>query len=354
MQSADLAASSPHRLLCDVSYAALNFRDIMLATGKLAPEAIPGHHKLGIDGLLGMEFSGTATLDNDDQRRRCMGIVSGRGLATRVRVHPRFVWSVPAEWSLEEAASVPVAYSTAYYALVVRGRLRRGESVLVHAGSGAVGQAAIAIALSYACRVFTTVSTEEKRAHLTRTFAHRRDEQGQMLLSVEAGSFASSRHAASFERHVMRATSGRGVDLVLNSLADDKLHASVRLLAKHARFLEIGKVDLNADTPLGLAVFLRNVTFHGILLDSLFDNASDNDNCDVNEDWTATHRLVDEGIRAGVVRPLRTTCFDGERIEAAFRFMAQGKHIGKVLIRLRPEGDQQQSECRHRTFSISN
>lgn len=59
--------------------------------------------------------------------------------------------------TLEQAASVPVVYATAYYSLVVRGRLRPGESVLIHSGSGGVGQAAIAIALSMRCRVFTTV-----------------------------------------------------------------------------------------------------------------------------------------------------------------------------------------------------
>lgn len=59
--------------------------------------------------------------------------------------------------TLEQAASVPVVYATAYYSLVVRGRLRYGESVLIHSGSGGVGQAAIAIALSMQCKVFTTV-----------------------------------------------------------------------------------------------------------------------------------------------------------------------------------------------------
>ena len=71
------------------------------------------------------------------------------------------MWSMPDSWSFEEGASVPVAYSTAYYALVVRGRLRRGEAVLIHSGSGGVGQAAIAIALSYGCTVYTTVGSEK-------------------------------------------------------------------------------------------------------------------------------------------------------------------------------------------------
>ncbi|GFY75406.1 fatty acid synthase [Trichonephila inaurata madagascariensis] len=73
------------------------------------------------------------------------------------------MWDVPDDWTLEEASTVPVAYSTAYYALVMRGRLQRGEKVLIHSGSGGVGQAAISIALHFGCEVFTSVGTKEKK-----------------------------------------------------------------------------------------------------------------------------------------------------------------------------------------------
>ena len=185
---------------CKVAFAALNFRDIMLATGKLSPEAIPNYHKMN-DALLGMEFSGIT-----GENQRCMGIVAAKGLATSITADKSYLWQVPESWSLEEAATVPVAYSTAYYSLIVRGGLREGESVLIHAGSGAVGQAAIAIAISLKCLVFTTVSSAEKRQFLKSRFG------------LPDSSFASSRDS-SFETHVMQQTRGRGVDLVLNSLS---------------------------------------------------------------------------------------------------------------------------------------
>ena len=112
----------------------------------------------------------------------------------------------------------------------------------------------------------------------------------------------------------------------------DQLKASVRALAPNGRFLEIGKFDLNNDTPLGMSVFLKNVAFHGILLDSLFGGSSG--------EWLKVHDLVSAGISSGVVRPLKATTFGSDEIEAAFRFMAQGKHIGKVLIRTRSESSQ--------------
>lgn len=297
--------------LCSVFYSSLNFRDIMLATGKLPPDAIPGDAALQ-QCLLGMEFSG-----QDQSGQRVMGLLPANGLATCVSADKRFLWSVPSDWTLEQAASVPVVYATAYYSLVVRGRLRPGDSVLIHSGSGGVGQAAIAIALSHKCKVFTTVGSAEKRAYLQQRFPQ---------LSEEC--FANSRDT-SFEQHVLLHTGGKGVNVVLNSLAEEKLQASVRCLARHGRFLEIGKYDLSNNSPLGMAVFLKNVAFHGILLDALFEEG--------NPEWEEVSQLLQEGILGGVVKPLKTTVFERDQVEQAFRFMAQGKHIGKVLLKIREE-----------------
>ena len=92
-----------------------------------------------------------------------MGIAAAEALATSIKVPNRFLWKVPDSWSLLDAATVPVVYSTAYYALVVRAKLQRNERVLVHSGSGGVGQAAIAIALHYGCEVYTSVGSKEVR-----------------------------------------------------------------------------------------------------------------------------------------------------------------------------------------------
>ncbi|NXY35555.1 FAS synthase, partial [Pomatorhinus ruficollis] len=303
--------TDPNVLLCKVYYASLNFRDIMLATGKLSPDAIPGNWALQ-QCMLGMEFSG-----RDLAGRRVMGLLPAKGLATVVDCEKRFLWQVPENWTLEEAASVPVVYATAYYALVVRGGMQKGESVLIHSGSGGVGQAAIAIALSMGCRVFATVGSSEKRKYLQARFPQ-----------LDANSFASSRDTT-FEQHILRVTKGKGVNLVLNSLAEEKLQASLRCLARHGRFLEIGKFDLSNNSRLGMSLFLKNVAFHGILLDSIFDEG--------NQEWEVVSELLKKGIRDGVVKPLRSTVFNKEEVEAAFRFMAQGKHIGKVMIKVQEE-----------------
>ncbi|XP_071965803.1 fatty acid synthase-like [Antedon mediterranea] len=309
-----MATEDRNKQACRVHYAALNFRDIMLATGKLPPDALPGNLAQE-DCILGMEFSGY-----NSKGQRIMGLLPAKALATTVMADERFTWSVPTEWKLEGAASVPVVYATAYYALIVRGRMKKGESVLIHSGSGGVGQAAISIALHHGCNVFTTVGTAEKKAYLQQKFP-----------SLDDDCFANSRNTT-FEQHILTATKGKGVNLVLNSLAEEKLQASVRVLARHGRFLEIGKYDLSNNTPLGMAVFLRNVSFHGILLDALFEEG--------NDEWQTVADLVTEGIKSGAVVPLRTTVFEKDDVESAFRYMAQGKHIGKVLVKVRDTVEQ--------------
>lgn len=76
----------------------------------------------------------------------------------------------------------------------------------------------------------------------------------------------------------------------------------------------------------GMALFLKNVAFHGILLDSIFEEG--------NQEWEVVSELLTKGIKDGVVKPLKSTVFGKEEVEAAFRFMAQGKHIGKVMIKV--------------------
>ncbi|XP_071632956.1 fatty acid synthase [Temnothorax longispinosus] len=301
----------PNMKFCSVYYAPLNFRDIMLASGKLPPDALPNNMATE-ECILGLEFSG-----RDTDGRRVMGIVEAKGLATTVVADLDFLWEVPDKWTLEQAATIPVAYATSYYALFIRGRLKAGESVLIHAGTGGVGQAAIAIALHAGCTVFTTVGTLEKREYLKKIFPQLTDRH-----------IGNSRDT-SFEQLIRAETQGRGVDVVLNSLAEEKLQAGIRCLAFGGRFLEIGKYDLSNDSRVGMSMFLKNTSFHGILLDALF-----------GEDNAVKKELVNhvsEGIKNGAIRPLQSTVFSEQQLEQGFRFMATGKHIGKVLVKIRDE-----------------
>lgn len=134
-------------------------------------------------------------------------------------------------------------------------------------------------------------------------------------------------HDDSFERLILKGTDGRGVDLVLNSLAEEKLIASVRCLANGGRFIEIGKFDMANNHHLSTLLFQKEASFQGVMLDQLF-----NDPPRVKQELM---KIMMEGIKYGAVKPLNRTVFKYHEIEQAFRFMATGKHMGKVLIQIR-------------------
>lgn len=313
--------------LVQVEYSALNFKDIMLATGRLPLDALPLEAALS-DCQIGLEYSGY-----DRKGRRVAGMVGCRGIATHVVCTDSnsLKFEVPDWMSLEDAATLPVVYATCILALVQRGKIRAGESILIHAGSGGVGQAAIRIASHFGLTIFTTVGSEEKRQFILEEFGPK----SELEMPVLPERIFSSRDCT-FEERIFEATGGRGVDLVLNSLADDKLQASFRCLADGGRFLEIGKYDLSMDSRLELLQLNTNKTFHGILLDKLFSS-------DMSESFKhqckTTLQDLQIGLRDGWIKPIKSTVFERNKIEDAFRFMATGKHIGKVLLKMSQGSD---------------
>lgn len=295
-----------------VYYSALNFKDVMVATGKIAFEGIKGIASGTLSSGLGFEFSGVTM-----EGKRVMGIIGSESMSLQVCNDPFFTWDVPSKWTLQEACTVPCVYATCYYALILRGQMKPGESILIHAGTGGIGLAAINIALSMGCRVYTTVSTGEKRRFLKNLFPVLDDKH-----------IGNSRDT-SFEIMIKENTNGRGVDLVLNSLADELFQASMRCLAHGGRFLEIGKVDLINSSPIPSRMFLNNISFHGVHLDKFFFPQ--------NEYKKEIQRLLKEGIANGVVKPLPSIVFEENQVESAIRYLASGKHRGKVLIEIRKE-----------------
>jgi fatty acid synthase len=293
----------------EVCYAAINFRDIMLASGKLSFNTI--------NGSMGNSFSGEFS-GYDSHGNRVMGCLP-RPASRQMWAYPDergFMLNVPDTWSLEQAVTVPLVYLTAYVALVDRARLKPSQSILIHSGTGGVGQAAIHLALSMGLEIFTTVGNNEKRAHLRKLFPQ-----------IPETHIGSSRDP-SFELMVSRETGGMGVDAVLNSLAGELLEAGLRLVRRHGHFLEIGKYDMAENNRLGMAAFLSDVTFHGVAVDSLLAYPDP-------ERIDRAVSLLEQGIRDGVVQPLETTVFDASEVISAARYMARGTHVGKIVLRVR-------------------
>ena len=244
--------AKPKGELVKVQYSALNFRDVMLATGKLSADVF-AENRLEHECVLGIEYSGVT-----ESGKRVMGMTLSAAMATHVEADNVFNFTCPDNWTLAEAVTVPCVYGTVYAAYFLSARIEKGKSILIHAGSGGVGLAAIRVAFAYGLEVFTTVSTEEKKQFLLSEYPELKQEN-----------IGNSRDT-SFEKMILLRTKGKGVDYVLNSLSEEKLQASLRCLGRGGKFLEIGKFDMANDTKIGLSCFLNELSFHAIMVDKLF------------------------------------------------------------------------------------
>ncbi|CAG8370997.1 unnamed protein product [Penicillium salamii] len=294
----------------DISYVGLNFRDIMVANG-----IIDGELGLGVEGSGVIRRVGTGVTHLKIGQRVS---IMGTGLfATRVVLSSEECHPISDDMSLEDAATIPIAYRTAIYSLLTMGQLERGQSVLIHSACGAVGQAAIRIAQMMRATIYATVGTEQKAQYL------------QDVFGIPRENIFESRNA-SFVEDVKSATGGQGVDIVLNSLSEGLLHASWSCVAKFGKMIELGKRDFLGHGMLDMETFGANRSFIGVDLLQL-----------ALESTSRTRRLNELFTRLsqrGEIRPIQPVkIFNHAEIRESLAYMQRGTHIGKILIRMKNE-----------------
>ncbi len=282
-----------------VCAAGLNFRDVLIALGMYPGEAVMGSEGAGVVLEVGPGVEGLCVGD------RVMGMLPG-GFGPVAVSDYRLVVRVPDGWSFAQAASVPVAFLTAYYALVDLAGLGEGESVLVHAAAGGVGMAAVQVARVLGAEVFGTAS-EGKWGVL----------RG---LGLDEGHIASSR-SLEFRERFLEGTGGRGVDVVLNSLAGEFVDASLGLLPGGGRFVEMGKTDVRDEGVVA-------ERFEGVAY-----RAFDLTEVDPDRIQEMLGELVGLFER-GALELLPVRAWDVRRAPDAFRFMSLARHVGKIVLTL--------------------
>ena len=279
----------------EVKYTGLNFKDVMQSYGKLKIKNIQ----------LGLEFSGTHGVN------KVMGM--GLGLfKSSIDSKNVISWTIPNDWNLEDAATIPCVYSTVYYALDYKSRIQQGQSILIHAGAGGIGQAAIHICLSRGLQVYTTCS-QSKRQFLKDKFG------------LQDNQIGSSRDN-SFYNWIMRETGNEGVDVVLNSLAEDKLTLSLDCVKPFGQFCEIGKFDIMQNNPIGLRAMENNISLHIIDLSHMFDHPHYK---------KVLYNLIQTGIDKNEIMPLNIDkVYHHTKLDEAIRYMGGGNHMGKIIIQM--------------------
>ncbi|KAI4237003.1 MAG: hypothetical protein LQ349_002190 [Xanthoria aureola] len=311
-QESEVEGEIPEGLVdIDVKAVSLNAKDIYVLSGKVETRK----------GTAALEFSGvvkaTAKDVEDLQPGDRVCVLAPNYFRTTERVPAWACHKMLPHESFEIMPTLQVIYGTALYALDDRAHLRARETILIHSGAGAFGQATIALAQQRGATVFTTVSTEEKKEFLVRE------------LGLPPGNIFQSRDE-SFVQGIMSATNGKGVDVVVNSLTGDLLHASWRCCADFGRFVEVGKRDIVDAGKLDMDVFFRNVTFTAFDMTELFYH-EDQFYKDI---WINKSRKALELYRSGAVKPVPIKTFDVSEITQAYRQFSQRNRVGKIVISL--------------------
>ncbi|MEV3961017.1 SDR family NAD(P)-dependent oxidoreductase [Nocardia sp. NPDC050193] len=290
----------------------LNFADVMHML-----DMFPDLH--GTSGELGLECSGIVTAVGAGVTRlrpgdRVMAFHDGAA-GSFVTMPADSAVVVPPTLTDIEAAAVPAAHLTAWYALTRVAHLSAGERILIHSATGGVGSAAVAIARLLGAQVLATAGSAGKRAQLR-------------ALGIE---HVMDSRSADFVAETLAATGGKGVDVVLNSLSGPLLFAGLEVLDLGGRFVEIGKRDVYADTKLGLLALRRNITVSTVDLALL-----------ERERRPLIRELLEElaeEFRRGRLDPPVCTEFAFTEATAALRQMAAAKHRGKLVLTVPRDGE---------------
>jgi acyl transferase domain-containing protein/NADPH:quinone reductase-like Zn-dependent oxidoreductase/nucleoside-diphosphate-sugar epimerase/acyl carrier protein len=273
----------------------VNFRDVLIALDDSADD-------------LGLEGSGVVLEVADDVFEftpgdRVMCLLYGAGSV--VVVDHRTVARIPSGRSYAQAATVPAAFLTAYFALADLARVSAGERVLVHAATGGVGMAAVQLARHWGLEVYATASPAKWNTL-----------RG---MGIDDEHIGNSR-TLEFEQKFSAATGGAGVDVVLDCLTGEFVDASLRLLSRGGRFIEMGKTDIR--DPGEVAARHPGVRYRAF--DLLAEPGPDR----VREILSELVKVFE----AGELRPLPLRCWDIRETSEAYRFMSRARHVGKVVL----------------------
>ena len=303
----DLPPLKDDEVEIEIHAAGMNFKDLANAMG-----FVPAN-----DHLFGLECTGIVTEIGKDVTtvkpgdRVLMFSRNGGCFANRVRHRWHAVYLLPDWISFEEGTTLGTAVHTAVYSLITLANVQRGQSVLIHSGSGGVGLAAIDLCKYLGAEIYVTVGTDAKREFLAENYGIPKDR----MFSSRSTTFAAE---------LMRATNGRGVDVCLNSLTGDMLHESWRCIAENGSFIEIGKKDVLDRNSLSMEPFDRNCSYRALDLSrkSITDEAA----------RKIGVQLMDL-VSQGHIKPLHIcVVFPFEETVEAFRYIQRGKQIGKVVI----------------------
>ena len=283
----------------------INFRDVMKALGIYPGQ--PVDLKWFGDDFSGVVVKVGSAVKDLKPGDKVVGMAP-YCFRSYVTVHRHMVFRMPGTMTFVEAATLPTVFLTSHYAINELARMEKGESILIHAGTGGVGQAAIQIAKYLGLTIFSTAGSPEKR---------------QLLIDMGVDHVLDSR-TLKFADEIMEITGGEGVDAVLNSLAGDFIPKNFSVLKTFGRYMEIGKVDVYGNSKIGLEPLRNNVSFFVIDLAQHLQSKP----AYIARMFSDLEKMFYDGSYV----PLPNKAFPVTEVVEAFRYMAAGKHVGKNVL----------------------
>ncbi|WP_342642119.1 quinone oxidoreductase family protein [Rhodoligotrophos ferricapiens] len=298
----------PRQVLIDVGWAACNWGDIQKRQG-IYPDPIPYPSILGgeVTGFVRACGRGVSTLREGQAVSAITGPAMLGGFADMVVVPEKYVIPLPPGMDPRKAAAFPVVALTAYHLLYTAHRLRRGETILVHAIGGGVGLALTQLATQGGARVIGTVGSAAK---------------AEMPLKFGAARVIA-RDAEDFVDVAMAETGGRGVDLVIDSLGSDILARSFDALRTYGRVINIGEAAGDPHFNIRKKLYERSTSLAGFELLHAVPGS---------QRWRRGLRHVIEAIEAGRLTIPIAAEFPLAEIRAAQTCLEGRGTVGKVLI----------------------
>jgi NADPH2:quinone reductase len=292
----------PGQILVKVSAAGVNPADTYMRAGAYAIKPplpyTPGSDGAGVVEAVGEGITKVKPGDRVYLARTVSGSYAEFALALETQVH-----SLPDRISFSQGAGVYVPYGTAYRALHQIAHARAGETLLVHGASGGVGVAAVQMARAMGMVVIGTAGTEK----------------GLELVKREGADFAFNHRTSHYHEEIMKATGGRGANVVLEMLANVNLGADLRMLAPRGRVVVIG--SRGEVTILPRELMLRDSSVHGMLL----WNISAEDMAEVNAGLIA-------GLDNGTLRPVVGKEISLEDAPRAHKEVLEPGAFGKIVL----------------------
>lgn len=297
----------PGEVSIRVEAAGVNWADCVQREGNYPPppgaSEIPGLEIAGTIAALGPQVTGFQIGDP------VCALLAGGGYATYCNVPALQVLSIPAGLSMTEAAAIPETFFTVWTNVFELGRLRGGETLLVHGGSSGIGTAAIPLAKAFGATVFATAGSQEKC---------------QACLDLGADRAINYREE-DFVKAVKEETGGQGVDVILDMVGGDYLPRNMDALAPEGRHVSIAFLGgLKAEIFIP-AIMLKRLTLTGSTLRARPPEFK----ASIAQ---ALYKKVWPLIEDGSVRPVIDSTFPLAQAADAHRRIESGAHIGKIIL----------------------